>query len=154
MQVCESAPMTRSPGLAKLSATRWWHTPISTSLSVAPEDAQKALIVFCALASSLRGAGAAWSMKNTQVGALTVVTPSLLDLLDREGPGAVLGDSDVDVADDDLPRHDHVQPGVCGEELLGQRERRQGAAPPASAAATASSFAFLPIGTASPRRAR
>ena len=37
MHVCESAPMTRSPGLAKLSATRWWHMPISTSLSVAPD---------------------------------------------------------------------------------------------------------------------
>ena len=76
MQVCESAPMTRSPGLAKLSATRWWHTPISTSLSVAPDSAQNALIVFCALASSLRGAGAAWSMKNTHSGALTRSAPS------------------------------------------------------------------------------
>ncbi len=43
---------------------------------MAPEDAQKALIVFCALASSLRGAGAAWSMKKTQVGAFTRVMPS------------------------------------------------------------------------------
>ena len=76
MQVCESAPMTRSPGLAKLSATRWWQTPISTSLSVAPDSAQKARMVFCALASSLRGAGAAWSMKNTHSGALTRSAPS------------------------------------------------------------------------------
>ena len=76
MQVCESAPITRSPGRAYDSATRWWHTPISTSLRVAPDERQKVRIVRCALASSLRGAGAAWSMKKTHVGALTRAAPS------------------------------------------------------------------------------
>ena len=58
------------------------------------------------------------------------------------GPGAVLGDGHVDVGDDDLPGHDRVEPGVRGEDLLGERERRHGAAParrpPAGAAARGS----------------
>ncbi len=76
VQVCESAPMTRSPGLAKLSATRWWQMPISMSETVAPDSAQKARMPAWALASSARGAGAVWSMKKTTVGACRRAAPS------------------------------------------------------------------------------
>ena len=75
----------------------------------------------------------------------------LLELLDGERPGAVLGDGHVDGGHDDLPGHDRVEPGVLGEDLLGERECRHEGAPAVSAAAP---FALLPIGTASPRRAR
>ncbi len=147
VQVCESAPMTRSPGFAYDSATRWWLTPSSTSESVAPARAQNSRIVRCALASSLRGAGAAWSMKNTQVGACTHRGAELVDLLDRQRPGAVLGDRHVDVADHDLAGLHLVEPGVRGEQPLGQGERPHPAPPAAGSGAPP-----LPIGTASPSR--
>ena len=76
----------------------------------------------------------------------------LLDLLDGEGARAVLGDGHVDVADDDLPGHDHVETGVRGEELLGQGERRH--AGRSGRPGAASPLALLPMGTASPRRPR
>ena len=83
----------------------------------------------------------------------------LLDLLDGERAGAVLGDGHVDVADDDLAGHDGVEPGVRGEQLLGQRERRSTVPlglPRHGARAAAARVAprRLPIGTASPRRPR
>ncbi len=115
---------------------------------MAPDEAQNARMVFCALASSLRGAGAAWSMKNTQVGALTRAGAKLLDLLDRQRAGAVLGDGDVHIGDDDLAGHHGVQPGVRGEDLLGESERRHEGFPALPAAP------LSPIGTASPSRPR
>ena len=98
-------------------------------------------MVCCALASSLRGAGAAWSMKNTQLGALTRPAPSS-SICYGQRAGAVLRDRHVDGGHDDLAGHDGVEAGVGGEDLLGERERRHEgfpAVPAPSGAAAASS---------------
>jgi hypothetical protein len=75
------------------------------------------------------------------------VGAELVDLLDRERAGAVLGDGHVDVADDDLAGCDRIGAGVDGEQPLGQREWSHSPVP-----TTVSRTPPLPIGTASPRR--
>ncbi len=100
--------------------------------------------------SSTRGEGAAWSMKNTAVGTLTLHPPEVAQLLDGERSGAVLGDGQVDQSDHDLPGRHRLDTRVGGDDLFGDGRRRGHArAGPAQAAAAPE----LGRGRSSPSRA-
>ncbi len=69
--------------------------------------------------------------------------PELLDLLDGEWTGPVLGDGDVDGGHHDLSGPHDVETGVGGEDLLGQRQLDHACPPLCTASVTA------PLGAAS-----
>ena len=129
--------------------------PISTSLRVAPDSAQKALIVFCALASSLRGAGAAWSMKNTHSGALTRSAPSSSICWMASGPVPSWATATSTSQTTIWPGTTDSSPARAASSFSASVERTHVAAPGAGTASPAPASPLLfPIGTASPSRPR